>query len=408
MVLESSIAYLKDGERIEEKDELKISLTDEMGEGVNAITHPSPFHADEVFASVMLSEIGELMLYRTRDLAEIDSAPEGTIIYDVGGKFNPMTNRYDHHQQDYNEKRPDGIKYSSCGLIWREFGIRIVDLLCGSNIATSIIKKLGISSVSGWDVGKKTMEETMKYIVSKVDENLIEQIDAGDNGQAKSDGTMTISSTVGDLNLTWQEDVSDDSKAFLKACVLAKEILEREITIETTKALGRVEVETKIEHSEGRPYIVLDEFINGWIDDILDSKVENADQILYGVFPGRDGHWNIQAVPPTKDDRMSQRKSFPEGWRGLRDRQLIDATGISGAHFCHASGFFAAADTKEAAIEMAKRAATAIEPLTGQVRPSIDLTSRINLKKASNVIKGTQAEGLAKTVWGLNNFDKKA
>ena len=44
-------------------------------------------------------------------------------VYDVGfGKF-------DHHQMDFNEKRENGIKYASCGLIWKNFGLNIINKL---------------------------------------------------------------------------------------------------------------------------------------------------------------------------------------------------------------------------------------------------------------------------------------
>lgn len=77
-------------------------------------THDGIFHADELFAIALIhhqfGENSEIRVVRTRDadkLAECDAR------VDVGGKYNPSTGDYDHHQ--------DRELPSSFGLIYENF-----------------------------------------------------------------------------------------------------------------------------------------------------------------------------------------------------------------------------------------------------------------------------------------------
>lgn len=121
------------------------------------ITHSGIGHADDLFAYSVLSTIyPDNELIRTRDMNVIFSEDENKIVFDVGMKYDPTNDIYDHHQ---NEKqfRDDGIPYSSFGLIWGEFG-------------KIYLKAIGISSSvlgSVWDY---------------VDQELVREIDIGDNG----------------------------------------------------------------------------------------------------------------------------------------------------------------------------------------------------------------------------------
>ncbi|MDO4871914.1 MAG: MYG1 family protein [bacterium] len=96
-------------------------LFESYSKWMNAITHTAPYHADEVFAIVMLEFLFPVRLLRTRNRDIIDST--NAIVYDVGGEFSAEKKRFDHHQKKFTEARPNGIKYTSAGLImagvWR-------------------------------------------------------------------------------------------------------------------------------------------------------------------------------------------------------------------------------------------------------------------------------------------------
>lgn len=55
-------------------------------------------------------------------------------------------------------------------------------------------------------------------------------------------------------------------------------------------------------------------------------------------------------------DRFESRKALPAQWRGLRDDQLSNESGIGGCVFVHMSGFIGGNQTYEGALAMAKAA----------------------------------------------------
>ena len=55
---------------------------------------------------------------------------------------------------------------------------------------------------------------------------------------------------------------------------------------------------------------------------------------------------------------FESRKALPAEWRGFRDDQLSEVSGIPGCVFVHASGFIGGSQTYEGAVAMAKKALT--------------------------------------------------
>src|SRR3954471_5838105 len=166
-------------------------------------THSGSFHADEVFALAALALLGEpLEVVRTRD-PETMAACDVRI--DVGFRSDPATGDFDHHQREGAGERPNGIRYASFGLVWREYGTR----LCGGDEA----------------------------VAERVDRSLVQAVDANDTGQAVVtpvlDGVrpMTVSGVIGALNPTWEEDLTPEEERarFDEAVALAERIVEREI-----------------------------------------------------------------------------------------------------------------------------------------------------------------------------------
>ena len=324
-------------------------------ETVNAITHSAPHHADEVFATAMLAILFPVELFRTRDQAIIDSTD--AIVYDVGGEFNPEKKRFDHHQKGFSEVRPDGITYSSAGLIWREYGVEIVKKLgetmgIDDQMALEIVSYIDNALVRG---AMKAVTAA-QAVVSYVDNTLVRGIDAMDNGQGEEGDSMSVSSVISAYNTLWDEDEDADS-CFVSACEIAGKILEREIKVAISSIHGQKLVREQIEAANGA-IIVMDQFIGGWLGAVLTSDNPKSAELLYAVFPAADGNWNVQAIPPTIKDIMAQRKPFPEAWRGLRNEELKNASGVKTAVFCHMAGFFAVAGTKEDAISLANKAAS--------------------------------------------------
>jgi uncharacterized UPF0160 family protein len=60
---------------------------------------------------------------------------------------------------------------------------------------------------------------------------------------------------------------------------------------------------------------------------------------IYVLYPDETANnWRIQAVPISPGS-FESRKALPEVWRGLRDENLSQVSGVEGGIFVHASGF---------------------------------------------------------------------
>lgn len=283
-------------------------------------THNGVFHADDVFAVAALelyySAMGKSChTIRTRDQKELDHCD---VVVDVGDVFDAETNRFDHHMKGGAcPPRYNGVPYSSFGLVWRKFGA----LICNSAAVADI-----------------------------VDRNLVQGVDALDNGFALSTpGTtgvevMSVSEIISDMNPGWHEG-SDFLGAFLGAVESAKVILRRSIA----RAQGLVRAETlvcsAIANAFG-PIIVLDTFCP-WQDVVVRQS-----SALFVCFPAETGDWRVQCVP-TEVGGFDKRKALPESWAGLRDAELAALTGVDDAIFCHDKRFIAGAQSKAGAIKLA-------------------------------------------------------
>lgn len=277
------------------------------------ITHGGVFHADEVMATAILSAVGPVALTRTFRVPEDTKA----FVYDIGG------GQYDHHQRGGNGARENGVPYSSAGLIWRDFGHKVV------------------SCDQAW---------------AFVDQELIQGVDAVDNGVLPGVDYPTkpasVSNLISGFNPDWDSNQKPDD-AFLEAVAFAQGILARAIASAESKARAKALVDAAIEESENK-IIVLSQFAP-WQEYVLNSENPKAAEALYVVFPSNRGGYNVQAIPDAVGS-FSNRKSLPEAWRGVPANDLQAASGVADANFCHKGGFIGGADTLEGAMAMAKKA----------------------------------------------------
>lgn len=300
-----------------------VKMTKNIDEA-NCITHSGTFHADEVFATAFLSIIlDNINVLRISEIKEQNV--NNKIIYDVGlGKL-------DHHQAGGNGKRENNIPYAACGLVWKDYG-------------RDILKKINVD------------KENIEYLLRKVDKNLVQFIDANDNGIIPSINIdyklVSIASIIAGFNPNWNEDVDADIR-FLDAVNFAKIIIENELKSEISKLDAKTKVEQAIlDSKEG--IMVLNEFMP-WKEFIIESNIPKAKDILFVVFPSNRGGYNVYTIPKELGS-FENRKSLPIGWAGLRDDDLQKITGVKTARFCHTACFICGADTKDDAIKLAKLA----------------------------------------------------
>ncbi len=84
-------------------------------------THSGKFHGDDVLCCAFLKSINpDIKIERIDSLNSKIKNDENGLIVDIGGV------KYDHHGGRYDE-RPDGERYSSFGLLWRDFGRNFIE-----------------------------------------------------------------------------------------------------------------------------------------------------------------------------------------------------------------------------------------------------------------------------------------
>ncbi len=286
------------------------------------VTHNVKFHPDDVFATaVLLLKYPEAEIIRTRDEGEISQAD---IVVDVGGVYDPKRNRFDHHQLGGAGERGNGIPYASFGLVWKELGAE----LCGS-----------------------------QEISERIDMTLVQPIDAGDCGKEIFSSLVpgirpySAVSVVGLFKPTWKE-TEDWDGSFKSAVDWAKGLLQRMIKIEQDMSEATTFIKQAYENSSDKRLVVVDT-TTSFGREVVNGVLNNYPEPLYAVLFRRDHQsWQLLAINVDRTT-YNLRKPLPESWRAKKGEALEQVTGVSGADFCHNSGFMCTTKTKEAAIALA-------------------------------------------------------
>ncbi|KAF8583359.1 GAMM1 protein [Ramaria rubella] len=321
-------------------------------------THNGTFHCDEALAVFLLrltDTYKDANLVRTRDppkLAQCD------IVVDVGGVYDVASRRFDHHQRGFEEvfgqDKYTSIKLSSAGLVYKHFGKDIIaQRLCvpasHANVETLYLKLYGA---------------------------FIEAIDAIDNGISQYDSSLGLEpryksqtdlpTRVGWLNPAWNETIDEKSidERFSQASKLTGDeflgrldyyakawLPARDLVIAALNARKQVDLSGKI--------VLFDHFVP-WKEHLFNLEEEQdipkEEKPVYSLYPDETGgNWRVQAVP-IKPESFESRKALPEAWRGLRDDELSQKSGILGCIFVHASGFIGGNKTRDGALQLAKTA----------------------------------------------------
>ena len=267
----------------------------------SAWTHNGKFHADDVFSAALLLYLNpEIRIFRGNRVPE-DFAG---IVFDIG------RGRYDHHQKD-SRIRENGIPYAAFGLLWEELGADIL----GEELA------------------------------EKFDESFVQPLDNNDNTGEKNE----LASLIGSFNPAWDSEDNND-EAFFQAVSVAGMILDHkferylgnERADQRVNELLKAKEEQSPENTEDSRILVLPEFVPC-------QKRLSETQIAFVIFPSNRGGYCIQ--PQKKEYSMNYKCSFPSEWLGLEGEELVQATGLESASFCHKGGFLMTMGTLEDALE---------------------------------------------------------
>ncbi|MCX6728991.1 MAG: MYG1 family protein [Candidatus Saccharibacteria bacterium] len=287
--------------------------------------HSGRFHSDEAFALATLKMLGPVDYVRTRDESVMQSCD---MRVDVGRKYNPVTNDFDHHQPEGAGKRENGIPYDAFGLIWKEYGAKVCD---------------------------------SKEVAIMVDKRLVQVMDAIDSGfdlfEQKVDGVRPfgIDKAVDDLMPSWKSNPSPEQidKAFESAIILASQVLENVIN----RARDRVDadnyVRNAIKNAADERLIILDQYAP-W-EEVVVKEAPNALFVVLPAWPSPEDDWALKAIS-VKLGSYENRKKLPANWAGKINSELAEVTGVKDAKFCHASRFLAIAKSKEGCLQLAELA----------------------------------------------------
>ena len=274
------------------------------------VTHAGNFHADDVFSTVFLERLyGDITLIRLKEYTDDGKK----VAYDIGlGKF-------DHHGRDFDKERANGIHYCSFGLLWQKFGLEYLE---------------------------KINVDNKERVFAILDELLVTQIDAFDNGEYNLDAPFNIYQLSGLIEFfrpkIGTED--DENECFLKAVSFADTIFEEILQDANQKA----RCITIIGHQASKikdKILVLDEYI-----PYEYALFKLGLDVNFVVYPSNRGGYAAHTVP-TKYKGFTPKIPFKKEWAGLRDEALRQVSGIKTARFCHNNLFLATADTLRDALE---------------------------------------------------------
>lgn len=263
-------------------------------QGASAFTHSGKFHADDVFSAALLLYLNpEIQITRGNRVPE----EYEEIVFDIG------RGKYDHHQKD-SRVRENGTPYAAFGLLWEELGEEILG----------------------------------KELAEKFDESFVQPLDLNDNTGEKNE----LATLIGNFNPTWDAKGGSD-EAFFQAVSVAGMILEHKFE----RFQGNERADQRVEElladcKEGTKILVLPEFVPC-------QKRLSETEIAFVIFPSNRGGYCIQ--PQKKEYSLNYKCSFPVEWLGMEGEELVKATGLQSAGFCHKGGFLMTTDTLEDAVK---------------------------------------------------------
>ena len=256
----------------------------------NIVAHNGLFHADDVFAVAVLTALfPEANVVRTRD-AQLTTAAPNRIVVDVGGVYDAKAHCFDHHQRDGRRPpRPNGIPYSSFGLIWQEYGCHYIAEMCWTEIDQD--------TVEVWEV---------------VDRTLVSSIDAADCGFPLTDLRpgfegcgFGLSRAISLINPPYGGTPADADCAFSTAVSVAGNILRATVSSTYAAAKEAAFVKDCLAERVDPRVLVLPRGAT-WA-----GHVEETD-VLFVIFPAvTNDTWMVQCVPPIKGS-FDKKKPLPE------------------------------------------------------------------------------------------------
>lgn len=320
-------------------------------------THDGTFHCDDVTACYMLKQLDrfkEHEIIRTRDKIKLAQAE---IVVDVGSELDVDKLRLDHHQRSFvqtikdyhpnikstNPNKP--VRLSSSGLVFAIFGKDLIVKLL--NFPCKLYNELD-------DSDKKKVDD----IYAKAYSEFFEEIDAIDNGVEIASGedvtynyhiNSGLSNRVARLNPI-NDNATDEQRLehFKKAMeVVGSEIVEGiqflgNIWWPQRQSFKSIILDRKKFDPSGQILLMNASNLVGWKSAVFEFEEELGivGEVKFVIFQTNteESPWRATGVSSSLKS-FSLRVPLKEEWRGKRDQELQEVSGIADATFVHMSGF---------------------------------------------------------------------
>ena len=283
------------------------------------VTHNGRFHADEVFACMIVRYLFPMgFIVRTRDKEVIRTAD---VVIDVGREYDSSCGRFDHHQF-----KPADQLYgkASAGLVWDYFSEFFLNRLIGRNVTEHL----------------DLLEERVSRFIT--------EIDYADIGLAETNKSISITNLIGDMNVRWDEHAHPDIR-FMEAM----DIMERFFISHIKTAWAEITADHVLATAE---YLFND------VVCVLSERVpwqmylESKPSVVFIVFPIDTNKWRVQAVSSFIDGRLVARGEFPNQWADKQYDKLGKITGTTGTISCNRDRYIVDCMSRESAISIAQKA----------------------------------------------------
>ena len=317
-------------------------------------THDGSFHADETLACAIISYIYERSeVIRSRDPHMLETAD---IIIDVSGINDEK--HFDHHSNEFNLSRDNGINYATAGLMWLKFGDKYLRKIAQEHFT--------------FEQREKISDEIYRAAQERIDKEIMYGVDLNDNGQLNSylNSQVQVANAgeqrvMDELNefYRYSPDISylvamqnlpnvsgaEQDKNFMNTVKILKNLLINSAINALYTEIGIAEV---MHVYDGGPILIMHEKLP-WTQAVL-SNFDTFKDCMLAVYPDRKRGWRVQSLPYSKAERFRNKLTAPKSWRGLDFEALDEVTGLNGTIFIHRAGFTGGAMDFDTNLAMAR------------------------------------------------------
>lgn len=299
----------------------------------NLILAPMPYSCSDVLTAAIVSLWqGSAKVLFTNDESKVKGS---SVISCIGTKYDGV-NHFSHHGFNLsmhllNECRPNGIHYSSAGLLWQVHGVEICEQIASCPTGTA------------------------RKIANDVDQSIMQPADAYVNSELPMLNIATFGEILEMTNPTWIEPSSTDAEvAFIRASDFARYAIERFILTNYAESCARNEVDRSIRTSDGQ-VMVLDTYFQKWLEYFFVSEEPRKDSMLYCVYEQPPGRWVVEPIPRSLNRLHRFRRPFPDSWHSQKRTNLKKIVGFPAT--CHSDGAFCTTNNFRTAMQLAHLAA---------------------------------------------------